>query len=138
MKFTRSVKCSINGATKYKKQKLATILSEYGRVCNFFIQYFWNKETSKVELLKDIVNLPETWLSARLRKVAAREAIDMIQAVKQRWKNKPSKIKMPIHRGKRMCCSSTIADLQTSKNTSFDAWLHLSSIGNKNYDRCSN
>ena len=82
-------------------------------------------------MLKDIVNLPETWLSARLRKVAAREAIDMIQSVKQRWKNKPSKIKMPIHKGKRMCCSSTIADLQLSKNTLFDAWLHLSSIGNK-------
>jgi IS605 OrfB family transposase len=131
MKFTRSAKCSIKFATKHKKKKLKTVLSEYGRVCYFFIQYFWNREISKAELLKDIVNLPETWLSARLRKVAAREAIDMIQSVKQRWKNKPSKIKMPIHKGKRMCCSSTIADLQLSKNTLFDAWLHLSSIGNK-------
>ena len=86
---------------------------------------------SESELLKDIVNLPETWLSARLRKVAAREAIDMILAVKQRWKNKPSRIKMPLHRGKRMCVSSTIAELQPSKNSTFDAWLHLASIGNK-------
>jgi len=131
MKFTRSVKCSIKFATQYKKQKLETILVEYGKVCNFFIQYFWDKNIGKAQLLKDVVNLPETWLSARLRKVAAREAIDMIQSVKQRWKNKPSKIKMPIHKGKRMCCSSTIADLQSNKNTSFDAWLHLSSIGNK-------
>jgi hypothetical protein len=71
MKFTRSVKCSIKFATKHKKQKLENILQEYGRVCNFFIQHFWDKEVSKAQLFKEIVNLPETWLSARLRKVAA-------------------------------------------------------------------
>jgi IS605 OrfB family transposase len=131
MKFKRSVKCSIKFATKHKKQKLSNILTEYGRVCNFFIQHFWKEIPSKSGLLKDIVNLPETWLSARLKKVAAREAIDMIQAVKQRWRNKPSKIKMPLHRGKRMFVSSTIADLQSSKNSIFDAWFHLSSIGDK-------
>jgi len=131
MKFKRSVKCSTKFATKHKKQQLENTLQEYGRVCNFFIQKFWEKIPSKSKLLKDIVNLPETWLSARLRKVAAREAIDMILTVKQRWKNKPSKIKMPLHKGKRMCVSSTIAELQPSKNSTFDAWLHLASIGGK-------
>lgn len=131
MKFKRSAKCSTKFATKHKHQELANILAEYGKVCNFFIQHFWETTPSKSELLKNIVNLPDTWLSARLRKVAAREAIDMIQSVKQRWKNKPSKIKIPIHRGKRMTVSSTIAELQSSKNTTFDAWLHLASIGNK-------
>jgi transposase len=131
MKFKRSTKCSTKFATKHKKEELSNILAEYGRVCNFFIQKFWEEMPSKSELLKDIVNLPETWLSARLRKVAAREAIDMIQAVKQRWRNKPSRIKMPTHKGKRMCVSSTIAELQPSKNSIFDAWLHLHSIGNK-------
>ena len=131
MKFKRSVKCSIKFATKHKKQELANILAEYGGVCNFFIQHFWKETPNKSELLKDIINLPETWLSFRLRKVAAREAIDMIQAVKRRWRNKPSKIKIPIHKGARMSASSAIADLQPSKNTTFDAWLHLSSIGNK-------
>jgi len=95
MKFKRSVKCSTRFATKHKHQELANILAEYGRVCNFFINRFWKSTPNKGELLKNIVNLPDTWLSARLRKVAAREAIDMIQAVKQRWKNKPNKIKMP-------------------------------------------
>lgn len=131
MKFKRSVKCSIKFATRHKKQKLESIFQEYGRVCNFFIQRFWIESPSKSELLKDVINLPETWLSARLRKVAAREAIDMIQAVKQRWRSNPSKIKIPLHRGKRMSVSSTIADLQPSKKSSFDAWLHLASIGNK-------
>jgi IS605 OrfB family transposase len=113
------------------------VLAEYGRVCNFFIKHFWTTELlSKSKLLKGIVDLPlsdesPTWLSARLRKVAAREAIDMIQAVKQRWKHNPHKMKMPTHKGKRMSVSSTIADLQQAKDTTFDAWLHLASIGNK-------
>ena len=131
MKFKRSIKCSTKFATKQKHQKLATILVEYSRVCNFFIKHFWETTPSKNELLKNIVNLPDTWLSYTLRQVAAREAIDMINSVKQRWKNKPHKIKMPTHQGKRMTVSSTIAELQPSKNTTFDAWLHLSSIGNK-------
>ncbi len=134
MKFKRSVKCSAKFATKHKKQQLKKILVEYGKVCNFFIEYFWNTEIpSKSKLLKNIVDLPKenTWLSAALRQIAAREAIDMIQAVKQRWKDKPNKIKMPIHKGKRMLVSSTVANLQPSKDSTFDAWLHLSSIGNK-------
>ena len=133
MKFKRSVKCSTKFATKHKKQKLRNILQEYGRVCNFFIQHFWKEEKliSKSKLLKDIVDLPNTWLSFNLRQTAAREAIDMIKAVKQRWKNKPSKIKIPLHRGKKMLVSSAIANLQPSKNSTFDAWLHFKSIGDK-------
>jgi transposase len=101
------------------------VLGEYGKVVNFFIQRFWQNCPSKSKLLKDIVNLPDTWLTARLRKVAAREAIDMVQGSKRK------KGSMPIHRGKRMCVSSTIASFIPSRNTlEFDAWLHLSSIGN--------
>jgi len=68
-------------------------------------------------------------LTARLRKVAAREAIDMIIAVKERWKDKPWKISMPVHKGKRAYVSCTIADLQEKETKEFDAWLHLQSIG---------
>jgi IS605 OrfB family transposase len=84
-------------------------------------------------LLKPIVDLPkDSWLSARLRKVAAREALDMISATKERWKNQPNKMVMPVHKGKRMYVSCTIAELQKPKSTrSFDGWLHLASIGNK-------
>jgi putative transposase len=64
--------------------------------------------------------------------VAARESIDMILAVKERWKDKPWKISKPSHRGARMACSCTIADLKTSsKAPEFDAWLHMASIGDE-------
>jgi len=52
-------------------------------VANVFVDYFWvNSEIDKTKLLKPIVDIPQTWLSARLRKVAAREALDMVNSVK--------------------------------------------------------
>ena len=131
MKIIRSSKCSLKFATDSKLSELKKVLEEYGKVCNNFIEHFWKNGTpSKSELLKDIVNLPETWLTARLRKVAAREAIDMIRAVKERWKDKPWKITQPVHKGKRAYVSCTIADLQEKEDSKeFDAWLHLASLG---------
>ena len=134
MKLIRSSKCSLKFATASKRSELKRVLSEYGRVCNIFIEHFWkNGIPSKSELLKETVDLPQdSWLSARLRKVAAREAIDMIVAVKERWKDKPHKISMPVHKGRRAYVSCTIAELQDKKDSSeFDAWLHLASIGEK-------
>jgi IS605 OrfB family transposase len=134
MKLIRSSKCSLKFATKHKLDELKIILAEYGKVCNVFIEYFWNNGTPpKSELLKDIVDLPvnDTWLSARLRKVAAREAIDMILSAKERWKAKPSKMVMPVHKGRRMHVSCTIAELQNKETAEFDAWLHLQSIGDE-------
>jgi len=137
VKIIRAVKCSTKFATTKKKQTLEIVLKEYSNVVNFFIEFFWLKDKSilnKNKLLKSLVDLPKsvTWLSYRLRKVAAREAIDMILSVKERWKLDKDKLKAnkPIHRGQRLCCSSTIAELQKS-NSSFDCFLHLQSIGNK-------
>lgn len=132
MKITRSSKCSLKFATQSKQAELYHVLQEYGRVVNVFINHFWTNPTTKKELLKPIVDIPDTWLTARLRKVAAREAIDMILATKERWKDQPKKMTIPVHKGQRMYVSCTIADLNYSKDsTEFDAWLHLSSIGNK-------
>ncbi len=84
MKIIRSSKCSVKFATHKKKTELYTILKEYGKVVNIFIDYFWDKKIDKTQLLKPIVDIPkDSWLSARLRKVAAREAIDMINSVKE-------------------------------------------------------
>ena len=131
MKVIRSTKCSLKFASSKKKEQLSVVLAEYGKVVNLFINYFWSNPdaASKTCLLKPIVDIPETWSSARLRKVAAREAIDMVSAAKERWKEKAV---MPTHRGNRMYVSCTIGDLIPSKNAhEFDAWLHLASIGDK-------
>lgn len=132
MKITRSSKCSLQFATQAKHAVLKDVLSEYGRVVNFFIEHFWALEEplSKGELLKPIVDLPVTWLSARFRKVAAREALSMITASRNRWGRE--KAVRPVHKGLTMCVSSAVADLQGAKEArGFDAWLMLRCIGNK-------
>jgi preprotein translocase subunit Sec63 len=89
---------------------LRRVLTEYGRVVNIFLDRFWQRKWSKRELTKENIQV-DTWLSARLRKVAAREAIDMVAAARERdgkWAHKPH------HRGQRMYVSSTIATLKPS------------------------
>jgi IS605 OrfB family transposase len=128
MKIVRSTKCSIKEATQAKRDLLKAVLIEYGFVVNTFIKEFWLNCPKKSELLKPVVDVPSTWLSARLRKVAAREAIDMILSVKKR----DEAGSMPVHHGNRMCVSSNIAGLQLAKQDGkFDFWLHLANIGNK-------
>ncbi|MDE2095751.1 MAG: transposase [Patescibacteria group bacterium] len=129
MKVIRASKCSLKFSTSAKLDKLKMVLEEYGKVVNFFIDRFWDCVPAKTQLLKGIVNLPNTWLSARLRKVAAREAIDLILSVKNKEDEEARKYK-PHHYGKSMSVSSMIASLQTSKTNEFDCWLHIASVGN--------
>ena len=82
MRITRSTKCSLKFMTQSKRLELNGVLSEYGNVVNHFINIFWDNPVSKAELLKDVVNSSDSWLSARLKKVAAREALDMVSSVK--------------------------------------------------------
>ena len=114
MKIKRSSKCTLKFANKNKLNQLQEVLVEYGKVVNFFINKFWDNPTSKAELLKPIVDLPDTWLSARARKVAAREAIDMIRSVK-----KKGDTTKPTHQGKRMHISSMMAKFEVSRTSRF-------------------
>ena len=134
MKIKRSSKCSLKFTTESKKLKLQRVLEEYGTVVNHFIDLFWEMEQTpkKGKLLKPIVDSPEnTWLSARLRKVAAREAIDMVLSAKNKTDARARTFK-PHHYGKSMSVSSTIANLMLAKKAkTFDCWLHLASMGEK-------
>jgi len=127
MKIIRSTTCSLKCATVAKQQQLQRVLEEYGRVANLFIHLFWDQPPHKMQLRASVVNQPRTWLTSRLKKVAAREALDMIQAARKRSGDQATR---PVHKGQRMCVSSTIATLQAPKTTSeFDAWLKLRCLG---------
>ena len=131
MKIIRSTKLTLKFANQSKKQQLTEILGEYSKVVNFFINMFWNEPTTKAQLLKSVLDKADTWLCARTRKVAAREAIDMIRSAKEKAKECEEVEVKPTHYGKRMCFLSTNARIEPSKTKHFDAWLHLYSIGNK-------
>ena len=121
--------------TAKKRQLVDRILPEYGRVVNLFIDMFW---FNPLENVKDIranhTNSIQSWFGANLKKEAAREALSMIWAVKNRKRKKGDKTtpKKPRHRGKSIQVSSVIANLILPKKArEFDAWLHLWSIGDK-------
>jgi hypothetical protein len=127
VKINRSTKLDLNCCTAAKLAALQRVLTEYARVVNCFIADFWLDCPKKAGLLKPVVDSVDSWFGARMRKVAAREAIDMVMSCRRRDGNAAV---MPVHNGKRMCLSSTIAELQPAKTASgFDAWLHLQSIG---------
>lgn len=131
MRTKRSSICTLKFTNENKLDQLRETLQEYGQVVNFFINQFWDNPTTKVELLKPIVDLPDSWLSKRARKVAAREAIDLIRSAKRKAKECNHDPIKPLHRGKRMHISSTMARFEISRTKEYDAWLHLYSIGNK-------
>lgn len=162
MKIVRSSKCTTKWLTAEKRSTLRRVLEEYGRVVNIFIDHFWELPAApaKAELLKPIVDLPETWLTARLRKVAAREALDMIsssrkkaagereellsaaakkfrkgkvnQCHKLRERASSHEAVKPHHSGRTMSVSTTIVNLRDPKGTTeFDGWLEIRSVGDK-------
>ena len=132
MKLIRSTKCSLRFVTQSKLDKLRIVLTEYRKAVNFFINHFWLNTPDKFDLKKEIINLPNTWLGFSSKAVAAREAINMINSVKERWKDRPEKIKIPVHKGNIIYASQLIAKLNLSKKSKeFDAWLHFRSLGKK-------
>ena len=134
MKIFRSSKCNLKYLTQEKRDLLDQIRLEYAKVTNLFIDLFWVTPINKFELTKNILNpvKSKTWFSSRLIKVAAREAIDMINSSKETAIKLGEEPKKPKHFGNRMTLSNMIVDFQNPKKTKeFDNWLHFQAIGNK-------
>ena len=141
MKIIRSSKCSLRFITDAKRQVIVRILREYQRVVNLYIDAWWfdcPKSAKEITSKYQTVGI-QTWFTARLQREAAREAVSMIQSVRERYvtakKNREkckTTPKKPVHRGKRMCLSGDIICCEVpDQATSFDFWLHFSSVGEK-------
>ena len=133
MKIIRSSKTSLKFATAKKQEIINEILDEYARVANFFIGWFWEHPEirTKNALTKEIYNLADdTWLSARMRQCAAREALGMVLGALSGAKEKGIDPVRPRHTGKKMILSSQIVRIEKGRN-SFDIWLVIRSVGNK-------
>jgi transposase len=59
-KIVRAGQCTTRFATGQKRAILKEISAEYARVVNVFIDCFWTVLPRKKDLLKGIVNLPQT------------------------------------------------------------------------------
>ena len=135
MKITRSSKTTLKFLTQKKRDILYGIMDEYSRLVNIFIVMFWDKDFKVSDLTKEITNLPESWLSARMRQCAARESFGMVVGARKKAIVKgedPIRSEadcQPVHTGKKMILSAQIVAIENGRN-SFDLWLVLCSVGN--------
>lgn len=132
MIVTRSVKCSLKFLTKNKLADVHSFMDEYARVSSDFSRMTWFYEVEKSDLKKEIINLPESWLTARSRQCAAREALATKESLWQQIQTGTIEgpCAIPTHNGKKVTLSSQCVTIEEAeKAKEFDLWVTLGSIG---------
>lgn len=130
MRIKRSSKTTLKFLTEAKREQLYEVMDEYSRVTNIFIDLFWDNSFEQKDLTKEITNIPESWLSARMRQCSAREALGMVEGAKEKAVSLNEEPVKPVHSGKKMILSAQVVRIEKGRN-SFDLWLVLHSVGNE-------
>ena len=151
--YIRSSKLSIKFGNTNKIQKLDTIRQEYFRVMKEFIITLWDMDHVPKFISKEITSQPNTFLSARMRQCAAKQASGIVRGTKKkqekreyvlgtlkpgsqehkRLKTKIETVKMscPVPENVNMEIDSRFVKIEMDGDTTFDVWITLGSIGNK-------
>jgi IS605 OrfB family transposase len=107
-----------------KLQKIHSIAIEYRIVVNLFIDSLWEQKRFSGKFVKNTT--VKSWLSARLKQAAAKQALSIVKSQrKKKKKHKPRFNKLVMELDSRFV---VITQYLESK---FDIWIKLASIGNK-------
>ncbi len=128
MRIVRSSKTSLKFITAKKRALLDEIMDEYSRLTNIFIDNFWKQSKRLKDLRKEVTGQPDSWLSARMRQCAAREALGMVNGAQEAALSLEKEAIKPTHTAQKMTLSAQCVKIEDDVN-SFDLWLTLSSIG---------
>ena len=116
---------NLKHANKGKLEKIHTTAIEYQRVVNIFIGSIWEAKQFSGKFVKNTA--VESWLSARLKQAAAKQALSIVKSQRKKKKNhnpKFNKLVMELD-------SRFVKITQDIENNTFDIWVRLTSIGNK-------
>ena len=80
----RSTKISLQFGNKHRKDNLKRVITEYRCVVGLFVNILWEMENISILLPKNITSLANTWLSARMRQAAAKQASAMVRAIRNK------------------------------------------------------
>jgi len=106
-----------------KLEKVKSIAKEYVLVVNLFIDRLWEQEQFSGNFVKN--TQIESWLSARLKQAASKQALSIVKSQrKKKKKTKPTLTRIVME------LDSRFVDIKQGVNH-FDIWIRLSSIGNK-------
>lgn len=80
----RTVQCSLNEATDFKKGKLDAFFEEYCRVVNCFIELYWNGRPYPQKANSAEYKQVSSWLLGKAMKCAVNQAIKIVKSVKKK------------------------------------------------------
>ena len=83
----RSVELSLKFTNNSKRQSLDEFLTEYRRVTQCFIDLLWDVDTSKFVNKEQLDSVP-TWLSARSKQCAGKQALAIIKGTLKKYKQR--------------------------------------------------
>lgn len=151
----RSTTSTLKYSNLNKKSNLMVFIKEYKKVVGNFIDLIWNIDSIPSLLPKEITSQINTWLSARMVQCAGKQASGIVRGTKVKQKRrlyainklkeekrftkarKLQKIYDEINISKPNInhihpeLDSRFINIDLNNKTSFDGWIHLSSIGNK-------
>jgi IS605 OrfB family transposase len=84
----RTVQCSLNEATGFKKDKLDAFFEEYCRVVDCFIELYWNGRPYPQKANSAEYKQVSSWLLGKAMKCAVNQAIKIIKSVKKKDQQK--------------------------------------------------
>ena len=116
---------NLNYGNREKEKKLHEFITEYTRVVNFYIEFLWSKEIFSGTYLSQEYLAVESWLSARAKQCAGKQALQIVKS-----QRKKKKKRQPVFSGRSLELDSRFIEIQQGKN-SFDIWIKLSSLGKK-------
>jgi predicted transposase len=155
----RSTKVTLKYANQNKKETLATILNEYKKATQFFVDYLWENYpiSTKIPTLlpKTITEQATTFLSKRMIQCCAKQASGIVRGCRKKFEKrtyilnklntegklkqarklahiiKTNPISKPEIKNIQAELDSRFVEIEYNKKTSFDGWINLGSIGNK-------
>ena len=87
----RTVQCSLNEATDFKKSKLNGFFEEYCRVVNCFIDLYWNGRQYPQKANSAEYKQVSSWLLGKAMKCAANQAIKIVKSTRKKDSQKAYK-----------------------------------------------
>ena len=126
MKIIRTSTFTLKFSNTEKQIQLKEFMSEYISVVNQFINILWDKQIFTGSFIKkDIQDKIETWLSARSKQCAGKQALQIIKSQRK----KKNKVKPEFKNNSIELDQRFVSFLDLSK--SFDEFIKFSSLGNK-------
>lgn len=156
----RSTTATLKFARKGKRRQISEFLGEYAKLTQFYVDLIWDhykiEENVPNYIPKDLTSQADTWLSARIRQCASKQASGIVKGTRDKQRRRAyvvNELKKKGQHGKarklQKIINKTIVsppDLNGKVNpqldsrfikidlysgTSFDGWVTLGSIGGK-------